>query len=103
HLASEQHMRAVFQQRHKSNLRISAPAAAGSWPPEGFLVSHLIGDIQGAAIQTHQPPTVIPGSFAGLDSDRLDGLIVQLLEYLPSQSCASLRYPRLAGHFGDGP
>ena len=98
HLAAEQHVGAVLQQGYKANLRISAGTAAGPRTRESIFVDLLVGHVEGAAIQAHQPPLPVPGAPRIAHGDRLNQLIVQLPHRLPTQPRAGLRDPRLARH-----
>ena len=98
HLAAEQYVRAVLHQGYKTDLRISARASACPGARESIFVDLLVGDIERAAIQTHQSPTPKPGAPRTPHRDRLDQVIVQLPQSLPTQPCASLRDARLASH-----
>src|ERR1022692_1980500 len=80
------------------HLRVSAGPPTGRRPSEGFLVVLVVGDLQGAAIQTDRTPMPIPSTLGSLHSDRGDHLVMELLQRFPPQSGARLRNPRLAGH-----
>jgi len=91
HLAGEQHVRAVLDQGHKANLRISTAAAAGAGPAEGRVVGRLIGNVQRAAIQADQTPVPIPGPTGRTNRDRLHHRVMQLAHRFPSEPRAGLR------------
>src|SRR5271157_2064204 len=69
----------------RTDLRISTGAAAGPWARESIFVGLLVGDIEGAAIQTYQVPTPIPRALRATHSHRLHQLIVQLPQRFPAQ------------------
>ena len=69
---------------------IALKATKGAWYRGWRLVS-LVGNIQRAAVETHQTPLPIPCAFRGLHRNRLHYFIVQLPQRLPSQSRARLR------------
>ena len=54
----------ILQQTHETDLGVGARSTAGSRPTEGLVILHGVGRIQGAAVQTDQPPLPIPGSFS---------------------------------------
>src|SRR5580658_9898827 len=62
HSTAEQDMSAVLHERHEADLRIRAPAPAGSGPAESFVIALLVGNIQRAPVHTHQAPRTIPGA-----------------------------------------
>ena len=96
--AGEQHMGAVFHQRHETDLRKGTAAATRSGTPAGLPVALLIGHVQSATVKRHQPPAAIESAFGLAPRQRTQQLVVELLERLPAQPRAGLRDPRVARH-----
>ena len=90
HAGGPQHVSAIFEQGHETDLGKGAGAAAGTGPAEGFFVFCGIGHIQGTSIQTDDPPLPVPGAFGFRLGDRSHDRIIQPLERLCAQAAARL-------------
>src|SRR4051812_35455426 len=87
---TEQHVRAVLDQRHQAQLRKSALASARPRHAELGAVLLGVGHVQAAAIQAGQPPTSIPRPLAGGSSNRLHQLLVEPAQGRLSEPAARL-------------
>src|SRR6185312_801908 len=96
---SEQHMGSIFQQGDETKLRISAAAPAGWRTSKCLNVLIAIGNIQSAAIQTHDPPFSIPRASRMWLGNRSYDLVVNRLHHFPSQPLPCLRDAGLACDF----
>jgi hypothetical protein len=86
-------MRAVLHERDEAKLREGAVPPAGARPAKRRRVVRFIGHIQRAAVQAHQPQSVIPRPFARRTGDRLHHLVMQLAHHFPAQARARLGDP----------
>ena len=93
-----QHRGAVLDQGDEPQLWTRTAPTAGRRPAERLVILRLVGDVQGTAVEADQAPSPVPGAFRRLDRDRVDPLIVQVLEHLPPPPRARLRDPGFAGH-----
>src|SRR5260370_20283981 len=83
HPATQQHMRAILQQRHEAQLRISTGSPAGRGPPTLVFVLLGVGHIQGAAVQADQSPGSIPPPPRLLRTDRYTYLLLHPPQRFP--------------------
>src|SRR5262245_13828914 len=92
----------VFQQPYEPDFGESAGATGAAWPPKCLGIFRRIGHVQGAAIQTHQPPLTIPCSLRLLLCNLGYDRVIESLQRLASQPCARLRNAGIASDLHGG-
>src|SRR5277367_1785945 len=95
-------MRAALDQRDETDLRIGALAVTGAGAPESLLVGGIVGDIERAAVQTDQPPALVPGASSRGRGDGAREFVVQPHDRFKAEPGPGLRNARLARNLARG-